>query len=279
MKRTVTCFLLVCLPLSFSQVCSQSDPAAEAGRPGKLVFREETVGVVRGPGFKAEGVFMGTPLVLDEAYTAKHELPALQTPFKVVVPKDNNLYFLPGGKKSGVPELARLSIATEDKTAVEILRFVTMTVPLQRTPEDRLVVCANLLRTKALPQITSNYEQARQLDVYATRVRGNDAVCLLAEMVKPGTGEAYWVKTVGVMPANSENGVMAFFMADKQLSEIKTQADLLTKGFSQKVIHSLEFLPVTATAAPPSNGAPNPRLKPSDPGREPQRKLIRRPKE
>lgn len=254
MKRTVTCSLLACLTLSFSQVCGQSDPAVEVGRPGKLAFKEEAVGVVRGPGFKAEGVFMGTPLVLDEAYTAKHELPALQAPFKVVVPKDSNLYFLPGGKKTGVPELARLSIATEDKKAVEILRFVTMTVPLQRTPEDRFVVCANLLKTKALPQITSNYEQARQLDLYVTRIRGNDAVCLVAEMVKPGSGEAYWVKTVGVMPATSENSVMAFFMADKQLSEIKTQADLLTKGFSQKVIHSLEFLPVPTIAEDSSSG-------------------------
>lgn len=254
MKRTVTCSLLACLTLSFSQVCGQSDPAVEVGRPGKLTFKEEAVGVVRGPGFKAEGVFMGTPLVLDETYTAKHELPALQAPFKVVVPKDSNLYFLPGGKKTGVPELARLSIATEDKKAVEILRFVTMTVPLQRTPEDRLVVCANLLKTKALPQITSNYEQARQLDLYVTRIRGNDAVCLVAEMVKPGSGEAYWVKTVGVMPATSENGVMAFFMADKQLSEIKTQTDLQTKGFSQKVIHSLEFLPAPTIAADSSSG-------------------------
>lgn len=254
MKRTVTCSLLACLTLSFSQVCGQSDPAVEVGRSAKLVFKEEAVGAVQGPGFKAEGIFMGTPLVLDEAYTAKHELPALLAPFKVVVPKDNNLYFLPGGKKTGVPELARLSIATEDKKAVEILRFVTMTVPLQRTPEERLVVCANLLKSKALPQITSNYEQARQLDLYATRIRGNDAVCLVAEMVKPGSGEAYWVKTVGVMPAKSENGVMAFFMADKHLSEIKTQADLLTRGFSQKVIHSLEFLPVTTAAEAPSSG-------------------------
>ncbi|WP_050029425.1 hypothetical protein [Verrucomicrobium sp. BvORR034] len=253
MKRTVTCSLLACLILPFSQVCGQSDPAVEVGRPGKLAFKEETVGVVRGPGFKAEGVFMGTPLVLDEAYAAKHDLPALQAPFKVVVPKDNNLYFLPGGNKTGVPELARLSIATEDKKAVEILRFVTMTIPLQRTSEDRLVVCANLLATKAFPQITSNYEQARQLDLYVTRIRGNDAVCLVAEMVKPGSSESYWVKAVGMMPANSENGVMAFFMADKQLSEIKTQADLLTKGFSQKVIHSLEFLPVTTVADAPSS--------------------------
>lgn len=254
MKRIVTCSLLACLTLSFSQVCGQSDPAVEVGRSGKLVFKEEAVGAVRGPGFKAEGVIMGTPLVLDGAYTAKHELPPLQAPFKVVVPKDNHLYFLPGGKKSGVPELARLSIATEDKKAVEILRFVTMTVPLQRTTEDRLVVCANLLKSKALPQITSNYEQARQLDLYATRIRGNDAVCLVAEMVKPGSGEAYWVKTVGVMPPNSESGVMAFFMADKQLSDIKTQADLMNRGFSQRVIHSLEFLPVTTAPEAPSSG-------------------------
>jgi hypothetical protein len=254
MKRTVTCSLLACLTLPFSQVCGQSDPAVEVGRPEKLAFKEEAVGVVRGPGFKAEGVFMGTPLVLDESFTTRHELPGLLAPFKVVVPKDSNLYFLPGGKKTGVPELARLSIATEDKKAVEILRFVTMTVPLQRTTEDRLVVCANLLKTKALPQIASNYEQARQLDIYVTRIRGNDAVCLVAEMVKLGSGESYWVKAVGVLPTNSENSVMAFFMADKHLSEIKTQADLLTKGFSQKVIHSLEFLPVTSIANDSSSG-------------------------
>lgn len=87
MKHSVTCSLLACLTLPFSQICGQSDPATEVGRPGKLAFKEEALGAVRGPGFKAEGVFMGTPLVLDEAYTAKHELPHLLAPFKVVVPK------------------------------------------------------------------------------------------------------------------------------------------------------------------------------------------------
>lgn len=253
MKRSVTFSLLaffISLQLS-PGVHAQDTPVVDIGKPSTadshpLPFKPENVGNVQGPGFKAEGVFIGTPLQIDADFAAQHGIPPLNAPFKVTVPKDKNLFFLPGGKKTGTPELARLTLATEDKKAVEILRFVTLTVPLQPTLQERLVVCANLLKSKALPQIVKGYEQAQLLDLYTTKVHGHDAVCLLAEMIKPGTGEAYWVKTTGILPGESEHGIMAFLMADKKLSVIKSPQDLTSKGFGLRVIHSLEFLPKPA---------------------------------
>jgi hypothetical protein len=200
---------------------------------------------------------MGTPLLVDEAFALKHEISAIKAPFKMIIPKEKNLFFLPGGKKTGTSELVKLTTATDDKKAREILRFTSLTVPLKPKVEERLAICAVLLKTKVMPMATQGYENARLLELYATKVGKYDAVSAHGEMTKPGTGETYWVKVIGIMPPGSPHGVMAFLMADKNLSDIKTLNDLSTTGFGLKVIHSVDFV-TPQVGAPALAPAPTP---------------------
>jgi hypothetical protein len=150
--------------------------------------------------------------------------------------------FLPGGKKTGAPELLKLTLPNADATkAVEIVRFVNLTVPMG-TKEARDQIVADLLKKKVFPMVTNGYEQAKPLDLYTTKVGAYDAVSMHLEMTKPGSGEMYLVKAIAILHPTQPGCVMAVLMADNKLSEVKAVDDLQSKGFAMKVIHSLKFL-------------------------------------
>jgi hypothetical protein len=210
--------------------------------PAPLPFKEEKVGNYQLGPAKVEGAFAGTPITVDEAFTTKHENGPPSAAFTVIAPKGEDVRFLPGGKKTGAPELMKLTLPNADATkAVEILRFVNLTVPMG-SKEARNQIVANLLKTKVFPMVTQGYEQAKTLDLYATKVGVYDAVSMHLEMTKPGSGEVYLVKSIAILHPTQPGSVMAMLMADNKLSEIKTAADLQSKGFSMKIIHSLKFL-------------------------------------
>lgn len=210
--------------------------------PEPLPFKEETAGNYRAGGIKVEGAFAGTPLTVDAAFTTHHDNSPPTADFRVIVPRVKNLLFLPGGKKSGLPELVKLTLSTDDRQkAVEILRLTQLTVPTGPV-EERLAKTARLLTTQAAGLITNGYENPRQLDLYATKVGDCDAVSLHLEMTKPGTHEVYLVKAIAILHPTTEGGVLAFLMADKELSDVKEPDDLLGKGVSLRIIHSLKFI-------------------------------------
>lgn len=188
----------------------------------------------------------GTPAVVvtvDEAFTTKHENQPPSVPFQIMAPKDKDLRVMAGGKKSGVPELLRLTLPSADgKEAAEILRFGTLKIPAG-TPEERIKGAAELLRTKAYPMFTNGFENPKPLESYVTKVGGYDAVCLHIEMAKPGGTPVYLVKAVAILNPGGADGVMGFLMADNQLSEAKVPADLLSKGVGLQILHTVKFLP------------------------------------
>lgn len=217
-------------------------PQAPAKQPTPLPFKEEKVGHFQVGSATLEGAFIGTPITVDAAFTTKHENGPPSAAFKVIVPKGEDVRFLPGGKKTGAPELMKLTLPNADATkAVEIVRFVNLTVPMGAR-EAREQIVANLLKEKVFPMVTQGYEQAKPLDLYATKVGAYDAVSMHLEMTKPGSGEVYLVKAIAILHPSQPGSVMAMLMADNKLSEIKTPADLQSKGFSMKIIHSLKFL-------------------------------------
>ncbi|QIF04911.1 hypothetical protein [Roseimicrobium sp. ORNL1] len=216
-------------------------PEAPA-QPAPLPFKEEKVGNFQLGPAKVEGAFVGTPITVDEAFTTEHENGPPSAAFKVIVPKEEDVRFLPGGKKTGAPELLKLTLPNADATkAVEIIRFVTLTVPMG-TKEVRQQIVANLLKEKVFPMVTNSYEQAKPLDLYATKVGSYDAVSMHLEMTKPTSGEVYLVKAIAILHPTQPGSVLALVMADNKLSEVKTSEDLQSKGFSMKIIHSLKFL-------------------------------------
>jgi hypothetical protein len=211
-------------------VSAAAVPARAEDRP--LPFRQESAGAYNAHGVRAQGAFIGTPVNVDRAFTTRHEHDPPDAPFRVIVPKDPDV---------GIPELIRFATATPDKRAIEILRFTGLNMPLRPRPADRLAGLATFLRTTMLPQLSKDYTNVRVVEVYATKVGQHDAVALHGQMTKPGSGEVYAVKVMGIVPAQKPAGLLAFVMADTRLSEVRSPGDLASKGVGLRIIHSLEF--------------------------------------
>jgi len=207
-----------------------------------LPFKEELVSAV-------VSQVKGVVVAVDEAFALQNENTAPDAPFTIIVPTGKNLIFLPGGKKNGATELIQLSTAAPDKHCIESLRLASLSVPLQLDPADRLKLCAETLKTQALTLATKDYKEVRLIETYATKIGGNDAVCLHAQMTKP-TGEHYVLKLAGILHPTQKGGVLASLMADTKLSEIKRPEDLSSKGLGLVILHSIKFVEAKTVAKP-----------------------------
>jgi hypothetical protein len=188
-------------------------------------------------------------MAIDEAFASQNGNEPPKAPFTIVVPTGKGLSFLPGGKKSGNPELVRLFKVTADKRNIEMLRLASLIVPLNPDLADRLKICAHLLKTQALPALAKEYKDIRVLDSYATKISGNDAVCVLAQATA-ATGEVYAVKLAGIMHPTLGAGVLASVVADMKLSEVKKPEDLSSKGLALGILHSMRFVDPHPVAKP-----------------------------
>lgn len=251
-----TCLLLILIVLpGAAQEAAQQDFLKKLP---PLPFKEESVGNYRskgvpglGPNVEVKGFVVGTPLKVDAAFTTQHENTPPVAPFVVVIPKNKDVAAFAGGRKSGAPELVKFATLTTEKQAIEILRFTNLTVPLQPDPADRLKLCAHLLATKGLAGASSGYENVKFLEAYATRIGGNDAVCVHAHMTAPKTGDHFAVKLVGILHPSEPGGVLSFLMANTKLSEIKGPQDLSSKGVGLAIVHSLKFVDAPKSGAKP----------------------------
>lgn len=243
-------FLLIVAVLPLSAEDAELQEALKKMPP--IPLKQESVADVKAPSFALNGGFIGTPLTVDAAFTTKYEHTPPVAPFKVVVPRTPEVLVLPGGKKSaGNSELVKFSTGTKDKRAIEILRLTDLKVPMQSDPADRLKLCAELLKTQGLPGTTNGYEKVAFIESYAMKIGDADAVCVHAHMTKPGSGEHYAVKLVGILHPGKEGGVLAFLMADTERSEIRNPPDLSSKGTGLKIIHSLRFIDAPAGGKKP----------------------------
>lgn len=237
MRRLLALFVLSAAVRSMAQ--DEIAPEALKRMP-PLASREES-GIASAP--------VGVVLAIDEAFAAQNGNEHPKAPFTIVVPTGKGLSFLPGGKKSGNPELVRLFKVTADKRNIEMLRLASLIVPLNPDLADRLKICAHLLKTQALPVLAKEYKDVRALDSYATKISGNDAVCVLAQATA-ATGEIYAVKLVGIMHPTLGAGVLASVVADTKLSEVKKPEDLSSKGLALGILHSMRFVDPHPVAKP-----------------------------
>lgn len=203
--------------------------------------------------FKQEsaGNLPGVVVAIDEAFATQNENKAPDAPFTIVVPTGKNLSLLPGGRKTGNPDLVQLGTARPDKRSIEMLRLASMSVPLQPDPADRLKLCSQLLKSQGQTMATKDYKDVRFLDAYATKIGGYDAVCLHGQMTKVGSGEQYAVKLAGILHPSQKGGVLATLMADTKLSAVKKPEELSSNGLGLTIIHSVKFIEPAKAAAKP----------------------------
>ncbi|MEM7010468.1 MAG: hypothetical protein AAF585_03190 [Verrucomicrobiota bacterium] len=234
--------VLVFLTLIFA-VCSA---AAQEEEPGQAEVLPDPASLPPLPEKEDKGEAIGDPqiqFVIDEAFTEKHEHDRTPSePFSVVAPNGENVYVIAGGRKSGAKEFLRVSVADKDKKPVEVVRFSDLTVPMLEKTEDRLKICCFLLGEHVMPSIQRGYEDGEIRDVYRTKVNGLDAVVLHSHMVDPKSKNAYAVKIVGILKPEAPGAVMMFTMANTKGSEIREISDLESKGYGQRILHTLKFV-------------------------------------
>jgi len=234
--------LLTLLVLSAAvRSLAQEEIAPEALKKMPPLASREESGIANAP--------PGVVVAIDEAFASQNGNEPPKAPFTIVVATGKGLAFLPGGTKSGNPELLRLFKATADKRNIEMLRLASLTVPLNPDLADRLKICAHLLKTQALPVLAKEFKDIRVLDSYATKISGNDAVCILAQATA-ATGEVYAVKLAGIMHPTLAAGVLASVVADMKLSEVKKPGDLSSKGLALGILHSMRFVDPHPVAKP-----------------------------
>lgn len=238
MKCLLTLLVLAAAGRAFAQ--EEISPEALKKIP-PLPLREEALGNA--------AALAGVVVAIDEAFASQNQNEPPKAPFTIVVPTGKNLSFLPGGKKSGNPELIKLFKATADKHNIEMLRLASLMVPLNPDLADRLKICAHLLKTQALPALAKDYKDLRVIDSYATKISGNDAVCIVAQATA-ATGEVYAIKLAGILHPTLGAGVVASLVADTKLSDIKRPEDLASKGLGLAILHSLRFVEPKPAAKP-----------------------------
>ena len=236
MKRSISFLLILAAMPSLAQ-----EPDLEALKKlPALPFKQESVVVLP-----------GVVMAIDEAFAAQNENKAPDAPFTIIVPTGKNLSFLPGGKKTGNPELVQLGTALPDKRSIELLRLAGLSVPILQDPADRLKLCAQMLKAQGQTMVTKDFKDLRFLDTYATKIGGYDAVCLHGLMTRVAGNDQYAVKLAGILHPTQKGGVLASLMADTKLSLIKKPEELGAKGIALTIIHSVKFIEPVKTAAKP----------------------------
>lgn len=208
-----------------------------------LERREETVGDLEFAGVTVSGLSVGSEIVVDETFTSKWKNSPPSAAFRVMVPKIEELLMLAGGKKSGVPELLRITLPDEKKEkALEIIRFAQLRVPLHENPEDRLKHCAYLLRSQVVPMVFKGKRDAKIIETYSTEIGENQAVVFHGSNLDPESGDTYFVKVAGILHPKKPAGVLVFLSAHAEESVINSTEDLATAGMGLRVMHSLKFV-------------------------------------
>ena len=85
-------------------------------------------------------------------------------------------------------------------------------------------------------------KNARVFESYSTKAGKNDAVVFNGQFETADGSAKYFMKLVGILDPKGEGGVMAFMIADSEISSVKSADDLRSKGIGQRVIHSLNFV-------------------------------------
>jgi len=240
-------FLAVTLLASLMTPCIQAEDAPPASgesqasdAPKKeLQFVEESVGDVQLPGGGIEGLRVGSKIEFNEAWATEHSAP-LRRPFEIIVPKHKPVFVAYHDKAEGRAELVNIQFATEDKKLVESVRLANINIPVEPPMEERLNILADLLMRDGVKMATANWPKSAPKQIYKTKIGKYDGVVVHGFMEDPERG-SYFFKLAGILEEGQKEGLMAFAMIDPTLSEVKTPADLGSKGNALKVIHSIRF--------------------------------------
>ena len=212
--------------------------------PPRLPFKEEPVGDASALGgfVTVEGFKSGRQIKVDASFAEQLGAPEPpKAPFQVLVPVGQGNLQMNGAPN--VPEIAVFAITTDDYNIIEAVRYTSLTHDAVPDVSNILLPLSWIVEKGLRSGMLSTYG-GQVLDRYRTKVGDLDAAVLLAESNNPNPeGPNFFFKFVVLPKPNSENGLAAAIMIDKDKSpDVKTVEDTMTKGFATKLLHTTEFL-------------------------------------
>ncbi len=208
-----------------------------------LAFKKEAVGdhSLAGGLVKVEGLKMGRLFKVDASFAKKLGAPnPPPAPFKVTVPMKYKKSVVINGAPN-IPEIAVFAITDDSKKIIESVHYTTFKHKKVANILSELPFFEALVEVQmAIPAVKPKGGQA--IDRYRTKINGMDAAVLITGIKNPD-GSIFFQKFIALPKPDSEQGVIIIIKVDTSKSpDVKTLADLATKGFAAQVLHSTEFI-------------------------------------
>ncbi len=208
-----------------------------------LPFKKETIGdhSVAGGLVKVEGLKVGTLFKVDAAFAKKLGAPnPPPAPFNVTVPLKYKKSVVINGAPN-IPEIAVFAITDEKKEIIESVHYTTFRRTKNEGIVEKLPFFAALVEVQlAIPAVKP--KGGRAIDRYRTKIGGLDAAVVLTEIKRPD-GSSFFQKFITLPQPEAEQGLIVVTKVDTSKSpDIKTPADLASKGFAAQVLHSTGFI-------------------------------------
>jgi hypothetical protein len=202
-----------------------------------IPFLEERPGEKEGRFYTLEGAVIGDPITIDAAFAEIYQTQVPLSPFSIIVPRDQNRRMSAGGAGG---QYASIGYFSDDGAAREIVRLTSLTIP-EGEPSARLAVLIDLMLQEGPKLAFSGWEQGQFEGIFKTRIGGRyDAVTMQGWCSDPGKGY-YFARLCGVLNPEGREGILAFVLIDPDLMGIEP-SELISKGETLKIIHSIEFL-------------------------------------
>ncbi len=208
-----------------------------------LAFKKESVGDhnVAGGLVKVEGFTMGKRFKVDAVFAKKLGAPnPPPAPFEITIPQKHRKAVVINGAPN-VPEIAVFAITDESKKIIESVHYTTFNHKKVEDIVGLLPFFEALIEIQmVIPLVKPKGGQA--IDRYRTRINGMDAAVIITGIKNPD-GSIFFQKFIALPKPDSEQGVIIIVKVQTGKSQdVKTLADLATKGFAAQVLHSTKFI-------------------------------------
>ncbi len=144
--------------------------------------------------FKVEGLQIGIPFRLDDAYEQDVGRP-IPARLKLILPKGDGSYRILVDKDPG-GAMVKFNFATQDVALIENLQIVNATIPMGPV-DDRLQAIARMMKEQAYPISVQGYESPKLIGLGKYQVGDLPAVQLVATYIDPANGPMF-LRIVGV---------------------------------------------------------------------------------
>ncbi|MEM0967117.1 MAG: hypothetical protein AAGJ81_13315 [Verrucomicrobiota bacterium] len=181
----------------------------------------------------------GRVLRVDRTFLENEGIDSRVPLFTFAVPRDTSNLFIEY-QSSGVPEVIKLSLASEGMQLAENLRIFPFLVP-RSDGNERLWMTSGKLRRKIEEEYLNGWEDVRISEPFLTQIGKMEAFVGLASFADK-EGNRMFARFTLFVPIAGDRGLLAFSQVDPRFSAVKRLEDLESGGIMTGVAHSIRFI-------------------------------------